>query len=84
MPYIPPIQTWDLLDKNRDKSTSINYTRAEEVKKEMLNKNTNIRGKRSKIILVPDSKEYYKGIKIIQWYWYKLIYKIKKLLHKGE
>lgn len=36
-----------------------------------------LRGKRSKILLVPDSKEYYKGIKIIQWYWLNTIEYIK-------
>lgn len=40
--------------------------------------NDNIRGSRSKILLVPDSKEYYKGIKVIQWYWYNLIGWIKR------
>jgi hypothetical protein len=44
--------------------------------------NNNIRGNRSKIILVPDSKEYYKGIKIIQWYWFNLIGWIKSRFNK--
>lgn len=82
MPYIPPIQRWDLLDKTRSKNT--NYILDEEVKTEESNKNTNVRGKRSEIFLIPDSKEYYRGINLVRWYWYNLVYKIKKLLHKGE
>jgi hypothetical protein len=42
----------------------------------------NIRGKRSKIILVPDSKEYYKGINIVKWYWFNLIGWIKSKIIK--
>ena len=56
----------------------------DEVLEKFTNKNTNVRGKRSEILLVPDSKEYYKGINLVQWYWYRLVYKIKKLLHKGD
>ena len=82
MPYIPPIQTWNSLEKTRNKNT--NYILDEEVKKEETDNNTNIRGERSKILLVPDRREYYKGINVVKWYWYRLVYNIKKLLHKGE
>ena len=51
---------------------------------ENTDRNKTTRGKRSEILLVSDSKEYYRGINLVQWYWYNLVYKIKKLLHKGE
>lgn len=44
----------------------------------------NIRGNRSKIALVPDSKEYYKGIKVIQWHWFCFIGWVKNKLIKGK
>lgn len=44
----------------------------------------NIRGNRSKIILVPDSKEYYKGLSIIKWYYYEFISKVEYLLMNNK
>jgi len=91
MPYIPPIQMWDLLEKDRNKNiypkyTDWDLTLMEEMKiaESRANKNKTIRGKRSEIFLVPDSKEYYRGINLVQWYWYRLVYKIKRLIHKGD
>jgi hypothetical protein len=48
------------------------------------NDNKVTRGKRSQILLVPDSKEYYKGIKIIQWYYYELIGWVKSKINKED
>lgn len=38
-----------------------------------------IQGNRSKIILVPDRKEYYKGLSKIKWYYYQFVNYIKNL-----
>lgn len=40
----------------------------------------NKRGERSNFLFVTDSKNYYKGIKIIQWHWFVLLKYIKNKL----